>query len=200
MFRRRQYLIDKKYQFRFVMGGVVYIAAITVCLTLPFMPLISSMNALLVDVPSEVADMVQRQQNWVIVTFVLCAVWLMAAWVIFAILRSHKIAGPVYNIVNFMKKVSGGDLKARVVLRNGDDLQSIAGGLNDMLGNLQAREETIKQRIQEFLRSEEVKPGPTHDRGQRAIAFIFRDSASAESPTAARQAPKSELQTQEVPS
>jgi methyl-accepting chemotaxis protein len=189
MFRRRQYLIDKKYQLRFVLGGVVYIAAITVCLTLPFMPLISSMNALLVDVPSDVANMVQRQQNWVIVTFVLCAVWLMAAWVIFAILRSHKIAGPVYNIVNFMKRVAGGDLKARVVLRTGDDLQAIAKGLNEMLESLQAREETAKQR-----------PGSTHDRGQRAIAFIFRDSESTEKTDAPKQPSDTELQTQEVPS
>ena len=180
MFRRRQYLIDKKYQFRFVLSGAVYIAAIVVCLSLPFMPLINSLNALLLDVPPEVSHMVRRQQNWVILTFVLCSVWLITAWIIFAILRTHKIAGPVYNIVQLSKRVTAGDVNARVRLRNGDDLQLVAKGINDMLDSLQKREETAKQRLREFMQSEESKSGSPIERANRAIALAFPESKPKE--------------------
>lgn len=170
-FRRRQYLIDKKYQWSFVMGGMIYIAAIAVCLSLPFIPLINSLNVLLVDVPTEVADMVRRQQGWVMTTFVLCSLWLIAAWTIFAIFRSHKIAGPAYNIVQTMKKVVSGDTAARVRLRTKDDLQPVADAVNEAMDSWVAREESTKQRLREFLRREQS--AMSTEQVDRAIAHAW---------------------------
>jgi HAMP domain-containing protein len=171
MFRRRQYLIDTKYQARFVAGGIVYIAAITVCLSLPFIPLTNSMTALLVDAPDEVAEMVGRQQAWAKATFALCSLWLMAAWSIFATFRSHKIAGPVYHLVRVMQKVKKGHLDARVHLRKGDDLKAIEAGLNEMLDGIAAREESAKKRLKEYLRREQGGPSP--EQIDRAIAHAY---------------------------
>jgi methyl-accepting chemotaxis protein len=173
MRRRQKYLIDKQYQLRFVLGGVIYIAAIAVCLSLPFIPLIRSMNALLVDFPADVGNMVRKQQTWVMMTFVLCSVWLLAAWVIFAIMRTHKVAGPMFNIVQTMKKIASGSLNTRIKLRTGDDLQLVATGINDMLDALREREESAKQRIREFLATEPSTQGSSTDRAERAIASAF---------------------------
>ena len=142
--RRRQLIVNKGFQFRFALTGAAYIVIIAICLALPFLPLLNTINALLEGASSDLVDLVHRQQKYTILAFVLSTVWLITAWIIFSLRRSHKIAGPNMKITRFIDGITAGNFKDRVHLRSGDELQSISRALNNMLDRLQTREEEIK--------------------------------------------------------
>ena len=136
--RRRQIIVEKGFQWRYAFAGALYITVIAICLSLPFAPLLNTMRSLLEGAPDDVVEMVHRQQRFSIMTFALCTAWLAAAWVLFAIRRSHKIAGPSHKMTQFMNGVTRESMSNRVTLRKGDELQSVADALNNMLDRLQS--------------------------------------------------------------
>lgn len=135
--RRRQIVVDKRFQYRYAFAGVLYIACIAICLSLPFTPLINTLGALLEGEPDYLRDLVQRQTRFAILTFVLCSLWLASAWALFAIRRSHRIAGPAYKLTTFMNGISRNNLGDRCSLRTGDELQAVSEALNGMLDRIQ---------------------------------------------------------------
>lgn len=58
---------------------------------------------------------------------------------------THRFFGPLINFVRNFKKVAGGDLTARIVLRRGDLLKSEARQVNDMIQSLSMSISDIKQ-------------------------------------------------------
>jgi len=67
--------------------------------------------------------------------------------ILIGLILSHRIAGPIYRIKVFIKKVLSGDYGHRVTLRENDELQDLAKGLNLLVEKLD------------------------HDRGARAAAI-----------------------------
>jgi len=160
--RRRKILIDKRFQFRFALAGALYIGVIAICLSLPFVPLLNTMRALLEGEPTYLVELVHRQENLAILTFILCTVWLAAAWVLFAIHRSHKVAGPVYKLKMFMNGMTVDKLNDRVTLRNGDELKPLAQALNNMLDRIEKgspRVHAQRDPVEEQPVHENVFPG-----------------------------------------
>lgn len=49
---------------------------------------------------------------------------------------SHKIAGPIYRIEKFLATMVTGDLTARITLRKGDELVSLADSINRLVDSL----------------------------------------------------------------
>lgn len=52
--------------------------------------------------------------------------------VIFSLLLSHKIAGPLSRIVQGIHRIGEGDFNVRIKLRRGDELLDLAEGINDI--------------------------------------------------------------------
>ncbi len=50
-----------------------------------------------------------------------------------ALRYSHRIAGPSYRLLQSMERIKRGHLEFRVELRDGDELQEIADGINGLL-------------------------------------------------------------------
>ena len=46
---------------------------------------------------------------------------------------SHRIAGPSYRVLQALERIKRGKLDFRVKLRDGDELQDVADGVNDLL-------------------------------------------------------------------
>lgn len=57
--------------------------------------------------------------------------------VIIGIMASHKIAGPVYRMIQFLDNLSGGDYRQRLKLRKGDELQDLADAINRLIDKLE---------------------------------------------------------------
>lgn len=54
------------------------------------------------------------------------------------ILLSHKIAGPIYRLERILNNMSLGDLTAYVALRKGDELATLADGINNVTNSVKA--------------------------------------------------------------
>lgn len=61
-----------------------------------------------------------------------------------SILLSHRIAGPVYRIEQFLKSVAQGDLSMKLRLRKGDELRDLADAINEMTSDLKNRVNKLK--------------------------------------------------------
>ncbi|MCX6127166.1 MAG: hypothetical protein NTV34_20785, partial [Proteobacteria bacterium] len=56
--------------------------------------------------------------------------------VIFGVLLSHKIAGPMFSMVRHFRKMASGSLMTEMRSRPGDDLQFVVRNLNDLSASL----------------------------------------------------------------
>jgi len=52
------------------------------------------------------------------------------------IYASHRIAGPIQRMVNFIDGIAGGDYSKRLYLRKGDELADLAEALNRLVDKL----------------------------------------------------------------
>jgi methyl-accepting chemotaxis protein len=73
---------------------------------------------------------------------------------IFAVLASHKLAGPVYRFERSARTVASGDLTHRVRLRVGDELEDFRDEFNAMIESLQrlvSQDAHVAMRISKHL-------------------------------------------------
>jgi methyl-accepting chemotaxis protein len=70
---------------------------------------------------------------------------------------SNRIAGPIYRIQKYLRRVSSGNLDNELKLRKNDELQDIAGSINDLVSRLRsgrnqrsARIDVLKQKADEL--------------------------------------------------
>ena len=71
--------------------------------------------------------------------------------ILISLFYSHRIAGPVYRLTEFTKKISAGDLSSAVSLRQNDTVKPLSREMNNLV-------DTYKSSLQELLKSvEETK-------------------------------------------
>ncbi len=61
--------------------------------------------------------------------------------ILIALVLSHRIAGPIYRIQRFVKKLNAGEYADKLKLREKDELQDIAASLNGLVGKLVSERE-----------------------------------------------------------
>jgi len=62
--------------------------------------------------------------------------------VLLTIFFSHKLAGPIYRFETVCHNIINGNYKDRIILRKGDDMQNLAGLMNEVI--VKTRERFIK--------------------------------------------------------
>lgn len=72
------------------------------------------------------------------------------AAIVITLLASHKIAGALHAIDKRIDEIMAGNLKTEFHLRKGDQLKSLATGLNVMVANLRAGISDIKEAVSEL--------------------------------------------------
>ncbi len=71
------------------------------------------------------------------ITFELVLIAPCVAW--FAILQTHKIAGPLVRIMTALERMTQGDFTVHVKLREGDAINEVADAVNRLAESLRAR-------------------------------------------------------------
>ena len=172
--RRRQYVVDKKFQLRATLVGVVYIVAVTASLGLLVGYLTRSMGLLLEAHSEELTTLYYAQQRDMMVTTTLFLVSISAAWIFFTIWRTHKIAGPIVKLTRFVHGIASGNLTDRVKLRARDELQAFATSLNDMAESLEARDKAIREEVlsQIQVASDRISAGHEPGRAPQILAEL----------------------------
>ena len=134
IFRRRQYLIKRGLQFRYI--GLVFVLVI-MCSLVTGYTVFTTGWVLLGEKLSNVYPQgrlvyVFRATNLALIR----NLFLVSPLVfIIALFSSHKIAGPVYRIEKTLEEINNGNLALKIKFRQGDELWDLADLINVMIEN-----------------------------------------------------------------
>ena len=140
-YRRKQYLIGKKFQLKYV-GMILLLVSLTavMCSYVIYYTMMLTMGDKLASVyPQGRLIAVVNMVNFRIFLSMLLVVPLIVMIGIFA---SHRIAGPIYRIEKFLGSIADGDLSLSLALRKDDELVSLARGINRVIDSVKA---TVKR-------------------------------------------------------
>jgi methyl-accepting chemotaxis protein len=134
-FRRRQYLIKRGMQFRYI--GIVFSLALLASIVTGYTVFATGWTLLgekLANVyPQGRLVAVLRTTNLTLIR----NLFIISPFVfMLGLLFSHKIAGPVYKIEKNVDEIANGNLSLRVRLRKGDELVDLADIVNKMVENI----------------------------------------------------------------
>jgi len=133
---RRQYLVDRPYQFRFVIRLLVVVFAIA---------LVSSLLAMALLWINMYRPELERQTHIVsafigAATILLIELLISIPIVYYVGLRlSHRVVGPLKRVTRILEAIGAGDFSQRLILRQGDVLEDLAKSINRMAESLQKR-------------------------------------------------------------
>lgn len=135
-YKRKQYLVDRAYQLRFVTRLFLVIL------------LVATASALVSSVLVWRNTYTPGQTSYEVLIVSLVAIsstllieLLLAIPLIFVlgIRQSHRIVGPMNRIKQTLAAIGQGEFSRRITLRQGDALEELAGAINQMAERLQHR-------------------------------------------------------------
>ncbi|MCX5677787.1 MAG: methyl-accepting chemotaxis protein [Candidatus Omnitrophica bacterium] len=128
-FKRTKYLVSTKLQLRYV-GIILLLMLVTalICSYIIYYTVMILMGEKLSNVyPQGRLIAIINTVNLRILFSLLLITPVVA---VIGIFLSHKIAGPIYRIEKFLGDMATGNFAARIVLRKGDELMSVADKIN----------------------------------------------------------------------
>lgn len=134
-FRRRHYLISKKFQLKYV-GLILALIFLTaaLCSYVVYYTAMLMMGEKLANVyPQGRLVSIVNAVNFRILLSVILITPLIA---VIGIFLSHRIAGPLFRIERFLNDMTQGDLSSILTLRRNDELHTLADSINNMTGSL----------------------------------------------------------------
>jgi len=152
--QRSRYLIDTRLQIRYALLFVAIslisnILSVTAFNVLALKQLDTLMWSTHISINST-DDLIRPLFFFVnIINFVFVA----ALLVLIGFLMLKKTSGPLIRMTRDIRKVTGGDLSSRIVLRQKDDFRDVADELNQMTGELRERFSGLKDKYEELSRS-----------------------------------------------
>ena len=151
MQRRKNYLINKKFQFTFSSKFVILLLLESVLIVTLFFYL--SHDTVTTGYANAILT-VETTRNFFSVPFILLtlivAVGIALAGMIVFILLSHRIAGPLYRFETTLKQLQDGDMTTNVNLRKTDQLSEVQEQLNALIRSLDSRLGSIKNELTEL--------------------------------------------------
>lgn len=134
--RRRNYLIDKEFQFRYI-ARIVF-GIVVMALILSFTVYYTTWTRIMDEfytIPQIAAQYAPLFSSVTRTMAVLLFVFLLLAAAV-SVFVSHSIAGPIYHFEKTLKAITRGDLTPRVGLRKTDEFKHIAETMNQMTAEL----------------------------------------------------------------
>ena len=135
-YQRRQYLVDRSYQLRFVTRLLVVLFGIAMA---------SALIAMAILFKNMYRPELERQTH-IIAALIGVAVFVLVELLVsipivyyLGIRQSHHVVGPIGRIKKTLEAIGSGDFSQRLVLRQGDVLEDLAKSINRMTESLQKR-------------------------------------------------------------
>jgi methyl-accepting chemotaxis protein len=150
--QRKQYYINKSFQTRFIIYFFLILilgGAISIGLTL--FNTQDTLTSSFVDSKLMIRSTSLAIMPSVIYTNLITTAVVGIISIIVTLLVSHKIAGPMYRFEKDIDRISKGDLKSRITIRQGDQFQGIATSLNTMVDSLNTKLATIKKDVETLV-------------------------------------------------
>lgn len=157
---KRKYLIDVKFQSKFIFTAVIPLLIFVLVLAFGFLYAVNSIAreyqfentaeliqklSMTLGTDATSGVVFQTVKFWGLVALTGLALVMILSLSILFVLFSHRIAGPVMRIGRTFEDALRGDLTQRIRLRERDELKATADQLNQMLDALQGRIRRIDQ-------------------------------------------------------
>ena len=135
-YKRKQYLVDRGYQLRFVTRVFMVVLAVAVASSL-----LSTGLLLKFMYRPELDSHTPLIAALIAVAMTLTFELLLAIPIVFVlgIQQSHRVVGPMNRIKRTLEAIGTGDFSQRITLRQGDALEDFAKSINRMAESLQQR-------------------------------------------------------------
>ncbi len=138
----KNYLVQKEFQLRLILTNIIVI--ITTVMTVLGVAFFQSMYKISV-VPDIEGQADAAVEFLALFTYLLpSAILIGILFTISIILMTHRICGPIVNIVNTLKRFGEGDLDARIYLRGSDYLKQEAEQINKTMDTIASRLDKAK--------------------------------------------------------
>lgn len=135
-YKRRQYFITGPLQKRYLVHSVLMMtvptALVTLCLYILIFYLVSEQLAVPQTIINTLQPVLIKVNNIVGIGLPL----IFAALFVWAVVISHRFAGPMYRLERDLEKIAQGDHTLRVRFRKKDQLDGLAEKLNKVLDKL----------------------------------------------------------------
>ena len=134
-YRRKQYLVDRSYQMRFVTRVFMVVLVVAVASSLLSTGLLMK-SMYQPDLPQQ-----SLIASLIAVAITLLIELLLAIPVVFflGIRQSHRVVGPMNRLKRTLEAIGAGDFSQRITLRQGDALEDLAKSVNQMAEALAKR-------------------------------------------------------------
>ena len=135
-YKRKQYLVDRGYQLRFVTRVFMVVLAVAVTSSLISTSLLW-LNMYRPDLESQTPLIA----SLIAVATTLLIELLLAIPIVFflGIRQSHRIVGPMNRLKRTLEAIGTGDFSQRITLRQGDALEDLAKSINQLAESLGQR-------------------------------------------------------------
>lgn len=94
-----------------------------------------------------------QRRSWIIMGF--GTVFLFALGVSFSILYSRFFVGPIQMLHRGAEAIAGGNFETKLKIKTGDELEELAGAMNDMAARLQIANSSLESQVE--IRTEELQ-------------------------------------------
>lgn len=131
--RRRQWMVNRPFQMRFIVGGLL-IAIATALLVLAGVYLALWLTLQIFELHREAVTVQLFKNVALFVSLGVVIVAPVAIWGLWkmALISTHQVAGPLVRIMGALKQMRGGDFNVQLRLRKGDVLDELAEAVNQL--------------------------------------------------------------------
>ncbi|MCD6413145.1 MAG: HAMP domain-containing protein [Elusimicrobia bacterium] len=148
-YRRRHYLINKKYQIRYTIYILASMIAVAVLISAVTFSVIYPM--LSAKLSKAVTEAISKDiSRGLLITYWTGVAVLIAVAAVFGILFSHRIVGPINRMTALVNEIKQGNLSKKIILREKDEFYPLANAINDLLDELDETVAVSRQKIGEF--------------------------------------------------
>jgi len=171
-YKRRIMIVDSEFQFRFIRRLAMLVVLIVVA-SLLLLAIMSYFNlniqkAVVQPIPLSLLKSIPPQEAPTTIIAILvpvavaCIAVTLGATLIFGIIISHRMAGPLFRIRRELRQMEQGDLSGDIRLRKKDDFQSLALTVNGL-------KETWRSHVQELNDiAKDLHPDPADPQSVKA--------------------------------
>ena len=151
--RRRRYIIDKSYQYKFISVVLLSIAVVFLLCLVLILNVLSTVMDEFFEIPGAAAKYPALLKAVVAGTWP----WLVLILVVgfcLSVLISHQIAGPIYRLKLVSREIAAGNYRAKVQFRRRDQLQDVDSAVNSTtakLGGVIEEDKKLLVKINELL-------------------------------------------------
>ncbi len=147
-FRRRSFLVNRRYQLRVTALAVTVVLVLLVFLNLALYQASVRSSADVVRVAPELEPFVRAQDRVLVYLILAGSVVFLVGVFLVSILETHKTAGAALALERRLREVAAGRLNVQLRLRRDDNLRELESTFNLMTQNLQDQAWTDVERLE----------------------------------------------------